>query len=71
MSTVSTKLYDMFWISVETNTNLGCEWGNQFTENCLFVKELAERVKFYGKNPGILTSQAFWEKIMGTTKACG
>ena len=60
MSKISSNLYGMVWIDVETNPSSGCGWGKDYTANCNYVSELITRIKSHGKKPGIYTSEYMW-----------
>lgn len=70
-SSVSSSLYGMVWLDIETNPSTGCSWaGHDAASNCAYVTELVNAIKAKGKNPGIYASIYMWESIMGSRNAC-
>ncbi len=37
VSAISSNLYGMVWIDVETNPSAGCGWGTDYNGNCAFL----------------------------------
>ena len=70
MSAISSKLFGMVWIDVETNPSSGCGWGTNHNANCEYLTEIINRIKTHGKNPGVYTSEYMWQNIMGGRLNC-
>lgn len=70
MNGISSSLYGMVWLDIETNTSPGCGWSTDHNSNCAFVGELLHAVKAKGKKPGIYASSYMWTQIMGSATAC-
>lgn len=71
MSSISSSLYGMVWLDVETNPSSGCSWkGHDATSNCQFVTDLINGIKAKGKKVGIYSSRYMWEDIFGSQSAC-
>jgi len=70
MSAISSKLFEMVWIDVETNPSSGCGWGTNHSANCEYLTQIINRIKSHNKNVGVYTSQYMWTNIMGSKTAC-
>jgi GH25 family lysozyme M1 (1,4-beta-N-acetylmuramidase) len=69
-NSISSSLFGMVWIDVETNPSPGCGWSSDTASNCAFLTETINAIKSRGKNPGIYASQYMWQTIMGSRNAC-
>lgn len=70
-SGISSNLYGMIWIDVETNPSSGCGWnGHSADSNCQFVSDIIDRIKQKGKKCGIYGTAYMWETIFGSRSAC-
>lgn len=68
---ISTNLWGMVWIDVETNPSPGCSWsGHDANSNCQFVADILNRVRAKGKTPGIYATRYMWQSIFGSFSAC-
>jgi hypothetical protein len=70
MAAISSNLYGMVWLDIETNPATGCGWGTDYASNCKYVEELISRIKYHGKNVGIYASSYMWQSIMGGVHNC-
>ena len=66
-NSISSSLFGMVWIDVETNPSSGCGWTG---DNCGYITELVNAIKAHGKVPGIYSSQYMWTTIMGGRYNC-
>ena len=53
-------LYGTMWVDVEVNPSKGCEWSNDDTRNCLFVKQLLDEGRKLNIKMGIYGSHRTW-----------
>jgi GH25 family lysozyme M1 (1,4-beta-N-acetylmuramidase) len=71
ISGITSSLYGMVWIDVETNPSSGCSWaGHDATSNCQFLTEIINRVKSHNKQVGIYSSKYMWQQIFSSLAAC-
>lgn len=70
-SGISSSLYGMVWIDVETNPSPGCSWsGHDGASNCQFLQDIVNHVKSKGKKVGIYATAYMWQTIFGSRSAC-
>jgi hypothetical protein len=70
MAAISSNLYGMVWIDVETNPSPGCGWTTDYNGNCAFLTEIINRIKSHGKVPAIYASRYMWQTIFGAMSGC-
>ena len=61
MKKIPQKLYKRVWVKVIPNPSDGCSWnGFHITDNCSYLKKIVKRIKSYGKEVAIYTSDDMW-----------
>ena len=66
---VAEQYYERLWLYLQHNPNKGCEWGNDYTSNCKYVKEMVAAVQYFKEKSGIYTTKKFYDQIFGS-KGC-
>ena len=65
------KVYGTIWLSVVTNSALGCSWSSKSTsQNCAYIGELVSAIQNKGKSAGIISGNNYWKQILGDPSAC-